>query len=118
MQERATNIGRRLLEHHAGVLGAALEETERAQAQRRSAALDANDLPSPLSSPAHKFDGAHLFAGHEDAVVPGAHSRSAAPQGSSANQKELEELEARLAAAEECAQEFIACKSIPSLPAI
>ena len=88
------------------MLGAALEETEHAQAQRRTAALDAaNDLPSPLSSPAHKFDGAHLFAGHEDAVVPGAHSRSAAPQGSGASQKELEELEARLAAAEERARE-------------
>ena len=102
MQERATNIGSRLLEHRAGVLGAALADTERAQAQERAAALDANGLPSPLSSPAHKFDGAHLFAGHEDAIVPGRHSRSAAPEGSSASQKELE---ARLAAAEERARE-------------
>lgn len=105
VQERATNIGRRLLEHRAGVLGAALEETERAQAQRRAAALDVDDLHSPLSSPTHKFDGAHLFAGHENAVVPGALSRGAAPQGGSASRKELEELEARLEAAEERARE-------------
>ena len=105
MQERATNISRRLLEHRAGVLGAALAETERAQAQERAVANDANGLPSPLASPAHRFDGAHLFAGHEDAVVPGTYSRSAAPQGAGASQKELEELEARLAAAEEHARE-------------
>ena len=105
MQERATNIGRRLLEHRAGVLGAALAETERAQIQERAATLDASGFPSPLSSPTHKFDGAHLFAGHEDALVPGTHLRSAAPQGSSASQKELEELGARLAAAEELARE-------------
>jgi chromosome segregation ATPase len=47
-----------------------------------------------------RFDGAHLFAGHEDALVPGRLSRGAPPQGGSANQIELEELEARLAAAE------------------
>jgi hypothetical protein len=106
VKERATNVGRRLLEHCAGVLGAALEETEHKQALRRSAILDANnDLPSPLSSPTHKFDGAHLFAGHEGAVVPGAPSRGVAPQFSSASRQELEELEARLAAAEERARE-------------
>jgi len=106
VQERATNIGRRLLEHRAGVLGAVLAETERPQAQERAAALDTiGGLPSPLSSPTHKFDGAHLFAGHEDALVPGTHLRSAGPQGSSASQKEFEELEARLAAAEERALE-------------
>ena len=104
MQERATNISRRLLEHRAGVLGVALAETERAQAQERAVANDANGLPSPLASPAHRFDGAHLFVGHEDAVVP-TYSRSAAPQSAGASQKELEELEARLAAAEKLARE-------------
>ena len=55
-----------------------------------------------------KFDGAHFFAGHEDAIVPGRQSRGAVPvQGSSgsASQEELEELEARLVAAEARAQE-------------
>jgi DNA repair exonuclease SbcCD ATPase subunit len=95
VRERATNIHRRLLEHRAGVLGAALAETERATRAQECRAADAN---GPLSSPGHKFDGAHLFAGHEDAVVPGGHSRGA-------SQKELEALEARLAAADERAQE-------------
>lgn len=98
MQERATNIYRRLLEHRAGVLGAALAETERATRAQESRDADVNGLRSPLSSPGHKFDGAHLFAGHEDAVVPGAHSRGA-------SRKELQALEARLAAAEERARE-------------
>ena len=92
------NIHRRLLEHRAGVLGAALAETDRAAQSQQSRASDVDGLRSPLSSPAYKFDGAHLFAGHEDAVVPGRHSRGA-------NQKELQELQARLAAAEERAQE-------------
>jgi len=105
VQERSANIGRRLLEHRAGVLGAALAETERSHAQDQpTAALDTDSLRSPLSSPAHKFDGAHLFAGHEDAVVPGGQSRHALRGGGSASRKELEELEARLAAAEERAQ--------------
>jgi hypothetical protein len=114
VQERATNIGRRLLEHRAGVLGAALAETERAAlAQEQTGAatpvtVAASDgLRSPLSSPALKFDGAHLFAGHQDAVVPGrTHSRSATSVSSAGvSQKELEELEARLAVAEERAKE-------------
>jgi hypothetical protein len=67
-----TNIGRQLPEHCASVLGAAVEATEHVQAQQRSAVLDANNLPSLLSSPAHKFDdGVHLFAGHEDTSCPG-----------------------------------------------
>jgi hypothetical protein len=97
VQERATNIHRRLLEHRAGVLGAALAETERVARAQESRAADTNGLRNQLSSPAHKFDGAHLFAGHEDAVVPGRLSHGA-------SQKELEELEARLAAAQERAQ--------------
>jgi NADH dehydrogenase [ubiquinone] 1 alpha subcomplex assembly factor 7 len=39
---------------------------------------------------AHKFDGAHLFAGHEGALVP------AKQQPRSAQRKELEDLQARL----------------------
>jgi hypothetical protein len=62
-----------------------------------------------------KFDGAHFFAGHEDAIVPGRQSRGAVPAqdggggagggGGSASQEELEALEAKLAAAEARAQE-------------
>ncbi|KAH9983526.1 Up-regulated during septation-domain-containing protein [Russula compacta] len=116
IQERAANIGRRLLEHRAGVLGAALAETERVQQDkdRTTAAFpDADGSRSPLASPSSgaaaavttpKFDGAHFFAGHEDAVVPGkqSQSRGATP---SASRKELEELEAKLADAEVRVQE-------------
>ena len=61
-----------------------------------------------MSATTPKFDGAHFFAGHEGAIVPGRQSRGAVPvQGSSgsASQEELEELEAKLAAAEARAQE-------------
>ena len=57
-----------------------------------------------------KFDGAHFFAGHEDAIVPGRQSRGAVSAqdsggGGGASQAELEELEAKLAAVEARAQE-------------
>ncbi|KAH9959819.1 Up-regulated during septation-domain-containing protein [Russula dissimulans] len=114
VQERAANIGRRLLEHRAGVLGAALAVAERAHAKEH-AVLDPDSSYDQLSSPttaavaAPKFDGAHLFAGHEDAVVPGRHSspsRDAAARGGSASRNELEELEEKLAAADARAQEL------------
>jgi chromosome segregation ATPase len=108
VQERAANIGRRLLEHRAGVLGAALAEAERSQEHHGNAMPDTSGLRSSLLSPsgsAHKFDGAHLFAGHEGAVVPGKQPRGAASGSDGASQKEIEELEAKLAAAEARAQE-------------
>jgi len=121
LQERAANIDRRLLEHRAGVLGAALAEAERLQA--KEAKENNNSIPdmdssfrSPLSSASSlavatpKFDGAHFFAGHEGAIVPRKQSRgvdlvqdSAGDGG--ASQEELEELGARLVAAEALAQE-------------
>lgn len=57
-----------------------------------------------------KFDGAHFFAGHEDAIVPGRQSRGDVSAqdsggGGSVSQEELEELQAKLAAAEARAQE-------------
>ena len=124
LQERAANIGRRLLEHRAGVLGAALAEAERVQAKEHisassshasTIALDTDSsFRSPLSSSGSvsvttpKFDGAHFFAGHQGAIVPGGQSRVVIPvQGSigGPSQEEFEELEARLAAAEARAQE-------------
>jgi hypothetical protein len=120
LQERAANIDRRLLEHRAGVLGAALAEAERAQAkeQNNSSVLDTDSsFRSPLSSSSSlavatpKFDGAHFFAGHEDAIVPRKLWRGAdlvqdsGGGGGGASQQELEELEAKLVAAEALAQE-------------
>lgn len=105
VQERAANIGRRLLEHRAGVLGIALAEAERAQGGGRTITPDTDWTlipPSSTSSLAHKFDGAHFFAGHEGSVVPGKLPRGGS---SGASREELEELEARLAAAEARIQE-------------
>ncbi|KAI9431299.1 Up-regulated during septation-domain-containing protein [Lactarius indigo] len=98
VQERAANVDRRLLEHRAGVLAMALAAAERTQAGEEH---DEGEGPlSPMSSVsgagtlAPKFDGAHLFAGHEGAVVP------EKLQLRAAQRKELEELEARLDASE------------------
>ncbi len=122
LQERAANVGRRLLEHRAGVLSAVLTEAERAQAKglNYSAVTDTDiSFRSPVSSVSSvagttaKFDGAHFFAGHKGAIVPGKQSRGADPvqdsgsagSGGASQQQELEELTAKLAAAEALAQE-------------
>jgi hypothetical protein len=108
VQERAANIGRRLLEHRAGVLGIALAEAESSQGGGRTATPDADWTLIPPSSTngfMHKFDGAHFFAGHEGSVVPVKSPRGAAFRSGSASREELEELEAKLAAAEARAQE-------------
>ncbi len=117
LQERAANISQRLLEHRAGVLGAALAETERTQAMELNISVADMDsgFRSPLSSASSlavttpKFDRAHFFAGHEDAIVPRKQPRGPDPVqdsgGGGVSQQELEELEAKLAAAEALAQE-------------
>ena len=118
LQERAANIDRRLLEHRAGVLGGALAEAERAQAKEHNNSIPDMDssFRSPLSSASSlavttpKFDGAHFFAGHEDAIFPRKQSRGVdlvqdSSGGGGASQQELEELEAKLVAAEALAQE-------------
>jgi hypothetical protein len=87
----------------------ALAEAERAQEGNGSSTPDADRwriLPLPsASSLAQKFDGAHLFAGHEDAVVPGKQPRGSTPGSGRASRGELIELEMKLAAAEARAQE-------------
>jgi Uds1 (Up-regulated during septation)-like protein len=120
LQERAANVGRRLLEHRAGVLSAALTEAERAQANGLNISVTDTDISfrssvssaSSLAVTTPKFDGAHFFAGHKGAIVPGKQSRGADPVqdsgsggGGGASQQELEELTAKLAAAEALAQE-------------
>ena len=118
LQERAANIGRRLVEHRAAVLGVVLAKAERVQAKEHNTSIPDSDSSflSPLSSASSlavttpKFDGAHFFAGHEDAIVPRKQLRGAdlvqdSGGGGSASQQELEELEAKLAAAEALAQD-------------
>lgn len=120
LQERVANIDRRLLEHRAGVLSAVLVKAELAQAKELNNSIPDTDISfrSPLSSASSlavttpKFDGAHFFAGHEDAIVPKKHPRDGVDLvqdsggGGSASQQELEELEAKLVAAETLAQEW------------
>ena len=119
LQERVANVDRRLLEHRAGVLGAALAEAERAQAKEQNVSIPDSDsgFRSPLSSVSSlavttpKFDGAHFFAGHEGAIAPRKQLRGAdlvqdsSGGGGGASQQELEELEAKLFAAEALVQE-------------
>jgi hypothetical protein len=118
LQERVANVDRRLLEHRAGVLGAALAGAERAQAKEHNISIPDTDsgFRSPLSSASSlavttpRFDGAHFFAGHEGAIVPRMQLRGAdivldSGGGGSASQQELEELEAKLVAAEALVQE-------------
>jgi hypothetical protein len=118
LQERAANIDRRLLEHRAGVLGAALAEAERVQAkEHNNSILDTDSsFRSPLSSASSlavmtpKFDGAHFFAGHEDAIFPRKQSRGAdlvqdSGGGGGGGGASQQELEAKLVAAEALAQE-------------
>ncbi|KAI0314907.1 Up-regulated during septation-domain-containing protein [Amylostereum chailletii] len=112
LKERANDIGRRIVEHQAGVLGIAVKELERKTAgsvgSGSTTETDAGTgtgwstpsggMLSPTSSvtsmstnaPSRRFDGPHLFAGHEGALVP---KRARAPM----SQKEVAELEERLA---------------------
>ena len=79
------------------MLAASLAAAERTQAGDEDHDNgDVDGLLSPVSSVsggtlAPKFDGAHLFAGHEGALVP-----AKKQQPRSAQRKELEELQARL----------------------
>lgn len=89
VSERANEVHRKLLEHRAGVLGFSVRNLEKKIAVSSSTNGDITDgsefsspnrslqlSPSPsgmlsaLASPRARFDGAHLFAGHADAMVP------------------------------------------------
>ena len=79
------------------MLAASLAAAERTQAgEEEYDNCDVDGLLSPVSSAsggalAQKFDGAHLFAGHEGALVP-----AKKQQPRNAQRKEFEELQARL----------------------
>ncbi|KAG8967879.1 hypothetical protein FRB90_010852, partial [Tulasnella sp. 427] len=104
LTDRANDISRKLLEHRAGVLSFSVKTLEKKNAVLVGAGHHtdtdsesshgtgfSNGEMSPASTTAtslsiapKKFDGAHFFAGHADAFVPGA---TATP----ARVKELEE---------------------------
>jgi len=113
--ERVSDIDRKLLEHKAGVLALSLRNLEAKVAAQhsdpsedlssRSESVTASrGLNSPSSSVTSssnrtKFDGAHLFAGHADSVVPGSLRKKAAVDSA-----QVMVLEARLKETEDAAQ--------------
>lgn len=107
VSERANHVHSRLLEHRAGVLSLSVRSLEKKVTPPLPNMIDAAghdsgyDTPmSPISvstssartRTAARFDGAHLFAGHADAVTP----KRKAPPGSA---DEIEALERKLKAA-------------------
>ncbi|KAG8703694.1 hypothetical protein FRC08_002690 [Ceratobasidium sp. 394] len=103
VRERAAEVQRKLLEHRAGVLSAALRRVEDDSSDGRlsvpsSIAMSPATATSATSeSTLSKFDGAHLFAGHADAAVP-ASLRGPVSTG------ELEALQERVRTAEASAK--------------
>ncbi|KAJ8487534.1 hypothetical protein ONZ51_g4097 [Trametes cubensis] len=91
VSERASEISRRLLEHRAGVLSYSLRSMEKKMAPPEAMNGNGDLGPSGYSTPNRssqmsptqssvtsaqsnasrsRFDGAHFFAGHSDAIVP------------------------------------------------
>ncbi|THH33529.1 hypothetical protein EUX98_g696 [Antrodiella citrinella] len=115
ISERVNEVQRKLLEHRASVLSYSVRSLEKKSAPPESDG-DSSNITSGYSSPSRstmsptpssmtsvlssplkgKFDGAHFFAGHSDAVVP--RLPGSAPPGPSP--QVIAELEEKLKAAE------------------
>lgn len=114
--ERASDVDRKLLEHRAGVLSFSVrnleakispgsingettdDSTSVSRTRTTSQALSSPTSSITSMSTRAKFDGAHLFAGHADTVIPGPSSRKLV------NPAQLAALEEKLKAAEEAAE--------------
>ena len=81
ISEKANEVYRRLMEHRAGVLSYSLrnleakttrnlENSEYNSWNRSTLIGSVSPLTSPSGSTTLRFDGAHLFSGHADAIVP------------------------------------------------
>ena len=81
ISDKANEAYRQLMEHRAGVLSYSVRNLEQKMAHNpEDSGYDSSNrstlmsLVSPLTSPSisskSRFDGAHLFAGHADAIVP------------------------------------------------
>ncbi|KAI0355361.1 hypothetical protein OH77DRAFT_1424841 [Trametes cingulata] len=92
VQERASEINRRLLEHRAGVLSYSLRSMEKKMAppdpllngngdvsasgystpnrQSQMSPTQSSVTSARSNASRSRFDGAHFFAGHSDAIVP------------------------------------------------
>ncbi|KAF8897864.1 Up-regulated during septation-domain-containing protein [Infundibulicybe gibba] len=101
--ERVNDILKRLLEHRAGVLSLSVRSMEKKMApnnvnEGEDSGYDTSNRSTLMSAAASsvisvssskaRFDGAHLFAGHADAVVP---KRTISPESAAAAITALEE---------------------------
>ncbi|KAG9123858.1 hypothetical protein FRC07_013720 [Ceratobasidium sp. 392] len=103
VRERAAEVQRKLLEHRAGVLSAALRRVEDDAISDGRLSVPGSMTMSPATatsatsvSTLSKFDGAHLFAGHADAAP-------VSPRGQ-ASSAEFEALQERVRVAESSAK--------------
>ncbi|KAI0638527.1 Up-regulated during septation-domain-containing protein [Trametes polyzona] len=120
VSERAGEIQRRLLEHRAGVLSYSLRSMEKKMAPPDAPLNGNGDVfasgyntpnrnsqmsPTQSSVSAHsnssrsRFDGAHFFAGHSDAIVPTPTRLGASSAEVAALQEQLKTVQAALEAA-------------------
>jgi hypothetical protein len=113
VRDRAAEVQRKLLEHRAGVLSAALRRAEEDAHSDGRLSVPSSMAMSPATatsatsvSTLSKFDGAHLFAGHADAAVP------ASPRGP-VSSAELEALQERVRTAEASAK--VAARKVAEL---
>lgn len=110
ISERTNDVYRKLLEHRAGVLSISVRSMEKKMAPRSSTDEESShntsnrstlmspttsSVTSASSSSKTRFDGAHLFAGHADAVIP---RRALSSEAAAA---EIASLEEKLKAATE-----------------
>ncbi|KIJ37456.1 hypothetical protein M422DRAFT_50524 [Sphaerobolus stellatus SS14] len=101
--ERTSEIDRKLLEHRSGVLSLSLRNLEAKQASANGEPnSDSMSTSRGLNSPASsvtsstnrtKFDGAHLFAGHADSVIPGSLRKKVVDSAQVAALEKLKEAE-------------------------
>ncbi len=95
ISERNSEVQKKLLEHRAGVLSYSVRSMEKkiSPSNAYDSGYDSTSM-SPTSSSSisaavrPRFDGAHLFAGHADAVVP---KRRKSPQDFSSLEEKLKE---------------------------
>lgn len=102
VSDRANEINKKLLEHRAGVLSLSVRNMEKKMFPSHASEDSGYDssnrstLMSPTlssvtgvsTSSQVRFDGAHLFAGHADAVIP---QRRLSPEAAAAEISSLEE---------------------------
>ncbi|EJF62289.1 hypothetical protein DICSQDRAFT_180160 [Dichomitus squalens LYAD-421 SS1] len=133
VSEKAGEINRRLLEHRAGVLSYSVRSLEKKMAPPEAngngdlsisgrSTPNRNSAMSPTQSSAtsahssssrSRFDGAHFFAGHSDAIVPVTPKGAASSAEVAALQEQLKAAQAALDASN--AQQAKLAKELSSL---